>query len=126
MAILQPGATVFADMTLIKGIQHAADEPTKQVIYSLARRVAAVKPHQDRLRDWCDRADRLYYAEDITQGGADLWATTSAKITGRIARLRQPPARLRGRARRVAGGRAHREHARHRHDRGGPHRGRRA
>jgi hypothetical protein len=84
MAILQPGATVFADMTLIKGIQHAADEPTKQVIYSLARRVAAVKPHQDRLRDWCDRADRLYYAEDITQGGADLWATDpSAKIPGR-------------------------------------------
>lgn len=82
--LIQPGAVAFADMTLIKGVQHAVDEDTKQVLYSLARRVLSIKPQQDRLREWCDRADRLYYAEDITQGGADLWANDpSAKTPGR-------------------------------------------
>jgi hypothetical protein len=78
------GETVFADMTLLKGVLHAADDETKQVIYGLSRRIAAIKPNQDRLRQWCDRADKLYYAEDMTKGGADLWASDpSAKEPGR-------------------------------------------
>lgn len=75
---------VYADMTLQRGVVHAADEETKQIIYRLATRVASIRPHQDRLRMVCDRMDKLYYAEDITTGGADLWADDpSAKIAGR-------------------------------------------
>ena len=55
-----------ADMTLSKGMVHAADDETKQIIFSLAKRVAAIRPHQDRLAEWCDRADRLFYAEEYT------------------------------------------------------------
>ncbi len=73
--------TLTADMTLYKGVKHAADEKTKQIIYSLGVRVASIKPHQDRLKSWCDRADLLYYAEDITQGGADLWASDPSATT---------------------------------------------
>lgn len=79
----EPG-TIIADMTLAKGVAYATDEETKQIIYDLARRVAAIKLHQDRLRLWSERVDQLYYAEDITAGGADLWAMDpSATIEGR-------------------------------------------
>lgn len=66
---------ISADMTLYKGVAHAANDETKQIIFGLSTRIAAVRPFQERLRQWCDRADLLYYAEDITQGGADLWAS---------------------------------------------------
>jgi hypothetical protein len=80
----QDGVGPFADMTLIKGVVHAADEATKQIIYSLARRIQAIKPQQDRLREWSDRADALFYAETFTAGGADLWPQDpSAKRPGR-------------------------------------------
>ena len=65
--------TAWADMTLFRGIEAAPDEETKEIIFGLARRVAAIRPQQDRLREWCDRADKLYYAEEITKGGADIW-----------------------------------------------------
>src|SRR5690349_16250281 len=73
-----------ADMTLTKGLVHAVDEETKQIIFGLARRVASIRPHQDRLAEWCDRADRLFYAEEYTTGGADLWPhDPSATTPGR-------------------------------------------
>jgi hypothetical protein len=72
-------------MTLSRGLVHATSEEEKQVLYSLARRVAAVKPWQDRLKEWCDRADALYLAENFSTGGADLWSDDeSAKINGRV------------------------------------------
>jgi hypothetical protein len=74
-----------ADMTLVRGVTHAVNEEQKDLLYTLARRVAAIKPWQDRLREWCDRADALYFAEDFTDGGADLWSDDeSAKVNGRI------------------------------------------
>jgi hypothetical protein len=79
-----PGGVIYADMTLLRGVLHAVDEDTKQILFKLATRVSAIRPHQDRLRQWCDRADRLYYAEELTDGGADLWAKDpSATIPGR-------------------------------------------
>lgn len=63
----------FADMTLLKGVRHALSEEQRDILYDLARRVSAVKPQQDRLAEWADRADALYYAERYTRGGADLW-----------------------------------------------------
>jgi hypothetical protein len=75
------GMAPFADMTLSRGLRHAISDEEKQVLYGLARRVAAIKPHQDRLALICDRMDKLYYAEDITQGGADLWASHPSAFT---------------------------------------------
>ena len=73
-----------ADMTLYRGVKHAASDADREIIYRLSSRVAAIKPYQDRLREWCDRADLLYYPDDITQGGADLWASDpSARTPGR-------------------------------------------
>lgn len=71
----------YADLTLQRGMLHAADEDTKQTIYDLARRVASIRPHQERLAEWSDRADQLYYAEDITKWGADLWADDPTATT---------------------------------------------
>lgn len=62
-----------ADMTLNKGVLHAVSEEQRQILYALAARVANVQPYQDRLKEWCDRADALYYAEEFSSGGADLW-----------------------------------------------------
>lgn len=68
-----PGGMSFADMTLIKGVKHAITMEQKDILYALARRVSSIKPHQDRLSEWAERADALYYAERYTRGGADLW-----------------------------------------------------
>lgn len=89
---LQSG-TAYADMTLLRGVKHALSAEEKDILYTLARRVHSIKPHQDRLREWCDRADRLYYAETLTQGGADLWPDDpSAKLPGRShVSLNSPP-----------------------------------
>jgi len=65
--------TVTADMTLVKGLAHATSDEDKQIIYDLARRVSAVRPQQQWLKEWCERADGLYFAEAYTDGGADLW-----------------------------------------------------
>lgn len=74
----------MADMTLSRGVKHAINDEERELLYGLARRVASIKPHQDWLREWCDRADRLYLAEEYTQGGADLWPEdASAKTKGR-------------------------------------------
>lgn len=71
--IILPGGTAFADMTLSKGVKHAVNSETQQILYELSRRTASIRPQQDRLREWADRADALFYAERFTVGGADLW-----------------------------------------------------
>src|SRR6187549_2952712 len=79
------GVTPYADMTLSRGIKHAISQEDREVLYALARRVNSIKPWQDRLRAWSDRADALYLAENFTDGGADLWSDDdSAKINGRV------------------------------------------
>lgn len=78
---LLPGGAVFSDMTLAKGVVLAVDDDTRQIIYTLLRRVAAIRNNQDTLRNWSRRADQLYYAEAITQGGADLWPQDPSATT---------------------------------------------
>lgn len=73
---------VTADMTLRKGVALAATDEEKQVIYGLLRRVSAVAPMQKRFIDWCDRADQLYFTDDITRAGADLWGNHFRKHLG--------------------------------------------
>jgi hypothetical protein len=63
----------YADLTLEKGIVHAASDEARNIIHTLQRRLSAVRMSQMRLREWCDRADALYYATSFTAGGADLW-----------------------------------------------------
>ena len=77
--------TPTADMTLTQGLKHAVDDETREIIYSLARRVAAIQPWQQKLRLWCDRADELYLADEFTTGGADLWPEDeTAKVDGMV------------------------------------------
>lgn len=75
------GAGTFADMTLARGVLHAVSDEDKQVLYGLSRRVASVRANMDRLRVWSDRADQLYFTDDISQGGADLWAKDPSATT---------------------------------------------
>lgn len=49
---------------------------------ALDRRLNTVRQEQVRFQEWCDRADLLYYTEDITlNGGADLWASDPSATT---------------------------------------------
>lgn len=50
------------------------DEADVELVRTLGMRVASVRSQMDRFREWCDRADALYYAETFTTWGADLWA----------------------------------------------------
>jgi hypothetical protein len=61
--------TSFADMTLMRGVKHALSDEDKQILYTLARRISAIRPHQDRLKQWCDRADEAL----LRRGPSPSW-----------------------------------------------------
>lgn len=75
----------YSDMTLGRGIRHAADPETKALLVRLEARVNSVRQEHEVFRKWCDRADRLYYPETINEtSGVDLWPEhESAKTNGR-------------------------------------------
>lgn len=70
-------ATTYKDLTLDVAIANvsgdAADDPIMSVLRTLGYRVADARMEMDVFRQWCRRADELYYAEHFTSGGADLW-----------------------------------------------------
>ncbi len=63
----------YGDSTLGHAARMAADPEQKKLLMQMARRVKSAEPEMARFREWCDRADGLYYAEHLTTGGADLW-----------------------------------------------------
>lgn len=74
----------YADLTLARAIKLAEDEGTEAKLKELELRISFVRQEMETFRSWCDRADKLYYAEDVSAGGADLWADhPSATTLGR-------------------------------------------
>lgn len=74
----------FANMTLVRGARLATDEDTKSLLTKLLHRIKSVELDHAIFREWCDRADGLYYAATILKSGADLWPEhESAKVNGR-------------------------------------------
>lgn len=63
----------YADMTLDRAVAMAEDPEAKRLLGRLHRNVEGVRVEHERFRAWCDRADKLYFAEDFTAWGADLW-----------------------------------------------------
>lgn len=63
----------YGDLTLEAAIKLADDPDTKALLQRMAERIGEVRPAQERFRTACDRFDKLYYAEDFTEWGADLW-----------------------------------------------------
>lgn len=74
----------YADLDLDLARTLATDTEARDLLDQLYRCRNIVAPEQQRFREWCDRADRLYYAEEFSQWGADLWPEhPSAKKPGR-------------------------------------------
>jgi hypothetical protein len=75
----------FANMTLVRGVRLASDETTKELLTKLLIRVKGVELDHAIFREWCDRADGLYYAATVNEkSGADLWPEhETAKVNGR-------------------------------------------
>lgn len=75
----------YADMTLARGIRHAASDETKDLLIRLQGRVESVRYDHEVFRQWCDRADKMYYPSTINeQNGVDVWPEhESAKVNGR-------------------------------------------
>lgn len=72
----------FADMTLGRGIRHAADDETKDLLVRLAGRVNSVRQEHTVFTQWCDRADKLYFPETINdKSGVDLWPEHESALT---------------------------------------------
>ena len=72
----------YGDLTLVRAVQFAdPTDPNNDLLRGLAERIEAARPEQERFRGWCDRADALYYAEEFTDGGADLWADHPSATT---------------------------------------------
>jgi hypothetical protein len=72
----------YSDLTIARGARLITDsEEDVRLVRTLAKRVAAIKGEQDFFRQWCDRADALYYSTTFTDGGADLWPTDKSATT---------------------------------------------
>ena len=65
--------TEYGNATLGHAARLAEDPSIKRLLLEMTQRVASAEPEMARFREWCDRADGLYYAEHLTAGGADLW-----------------------------------------------------
>lgn len=69
-----------SDLTLARALE-LADGPTKEVLQRLADRVSSVETEMQRFRADCRRFDNLYYPNDISKWGADLWADDPSATT---------------------------------------------
>jgi hypothetical protein len=88
-------AAYSSDLTLDVATKLADnDSDADTLLRELYDRKQSIIVEQQRLQEWCDRADKLYYAEDWTQWGADLWANDpSANTPGRAhVSINTPPA----------------------------------
>ena len=72
---------IYADLDLDMAVKIADDPETLELLKFMHGRVTEVRTEHDRFRDWCDRADKLYYAEDFTDWGADLWPNDPSAVT---------------------------------------------
>ena len=66
----------YVDLTLetaVKVMEADGTTDAFDLMHDLSTRILAVRAEQDRFREWCDRADQLYFADNFTNGGADIW-----------------------------------------------------
>lgn len=74
--------TTYADMTLERAVALVDGTPDEEMIHKLHNRVMSIVPEQQRFREWCIRADKLYYAENFYgPWGADLWPEDPSATT---------------------------------------------
>jgi hypothetical protein len=76
----------FSSLTLASALKlrEADSGEDLSLIRELSYRIESVRTEMDLFRETCDRFDKLYYSEEFTLGGADLWAThPSATTPGR-------------------------------------------
>ena len=74
----------YSDLTLERALKLSDDPEVQETLHRLSDRVFSILAEQTRFRDWCIRADELYYANEFTAGGADLWPfDPSATTPGR-------------------------------------------
>lgn len=74
----------YTDMTLKRARQLVEDPEIKDLMHRLDIRLSGVRQEMEQFQTWCSRADKLYYPEEFTEGGADLWPThPSATTPGR-------------------------------------------
>src|ERR1035437_2237926 len=76
----------YVDLTLAQIVQNVPlpEGDIGDLLQELYRRTMSVRVEHERFREWCTRADQLYYAETFTDGGADLWPNdASANTMGR-------------------------------------------
>lgn len=75
----------YQDLDLARALELVDPESDGyEILKTLSRRINAETSAQERFRQWCYRADLLYYAETFTNGGADLWSDDpTADLPGR-------------------------------------------
>jgi hypothetical protein len=73
---------VYFDLDLPTALKASNDPEAQDLLRELNDRVESCRQEMQRFREWCDRADKLYYAEEFTDGGADLWADDPSAYMG--------------------------------------------
>lgn len=78
MALTEP---TYGDLTLRVGTSLNADPEAFTLMRKLLRRLSTVEMEQQNFREWCDRADGMYFPPEITHGGADAWPDDPSAVT---------------------------------------------
>ncbi len=68
------------DLTLTRALD-LADDSTKQILQRLGDAISSVSGEMNAFREDASRFDKLYYPNDTTQWGADLWADDPSATT---------------------------------------------
>jgi hypothetical protein len=73
----------FADLTIDRAVKLDSEQSDEErdLLQSLSRRIQNVRQEQEFFRRMCERFDALYYADQFTEGGADLWSTDKSATT---------------------------------------------
>ena len=76
--------TQYHDLTLDLARTEVTDPVARPLMDKLSAQLASVRQEMQIFREWCNRADKLYYTDTISKGGADNWADhPSATTPGR-------------------------------------------
>ena len=74
----------YHDLTLDLARKEVTDPLVRDLMDKLSTQLAGVRQEMQIFREWCNRADKLYYSDTTTKWGADLWGDhPSATTPGR-------------------------------------------
>jgi hypothetical protein len=73
--------TDYVDLSLALGLQMSGESEENKLQRQLSARISSIATEHDTKSGWFDRFDALYFTQEFTEWGADLWADDPSATT---------------------------------------------